>query len=89
VRDKFKELKASLKIHEQTIKNNLKKNMFHLENQFKIIRDMPNRLFEDSDKWIKIAKIKLDKFMQNSENKDYIAFDMLEERKARGDDIIA
>ncbi len=90
VTTKFKELKASLKIQQQHIESVLKKNLQHIENQFQKIKDVPPRLFEDADKWLKHAKVQLDNFTQYSHNPNYIAFDMLESKiKSRSDyDII-
>lgn len=36
--------------------------MKHIESQFQIIRDVPQRLFDDADRWLKNAKSKLDNF---------------------------
>ena len=50
---------------------------------------MPKQLFNDADKWMKNAMVKLDDFTNNSENPAYIAFDMLENKKVNmQDDII-
>jgi hypothetical protein len=57
VSSKFKELKASLKIEEQQTEMVLRKNLQHIENHFQIIRDVPHRLFDDADKWLKNAKV--------------------------------
>ena len=48
------------------VENNLKKNLLKIEGQFKQIRDVPKKLFEDADDWLAVAKVKLDKFTQNS-----------------------
>jgi len=63
----------------------------HIEGQFKFIRDTPKRLFDDADKWIKNAKVQLDKFTENSNDPNYIAFEMLEEKTPGkgGGDVIA
>mgnify|MGYP001430143106 CR=1 FL=1 len=53
-----------------------------IESQFKMIRDVPKKLFEDADAWLSIAKTKLDKFTMNSSDPNYIAFDMLENKLA-------
>jgi len=47
-----------------------------------LIRDVPNRLIEDAEKWLRNAKSKLDTFTNNSQNPNYIAFDMLEKKNA-------
>jgi hypothetical protein len=38
-------------------------------------------MFQDADKWLKNAKVKLDNFQANNDNPNYIAFDMLENAK--------
>lgn len=60
----------------------MKKNIQHIESQFKLIRDVPNRLIQDAEKWLKNAKSKLDTFTNNSSNSNYIAYDMLENKHA-------
>ncbi len=83
VSNRFKELKASLKIQEQQIESVLNKNLNFIESQFQSLRDQPTRLIDDADRWLKTAKVKLDNFTKNSENPHFIAFDMLE-KKAKG-----
>ena len=46
-----------------------------------MLKDVPHRLIDDADKWLKTAKVKLDNFTKNSENPQFIAFDMLENKK--------
>ena len=58
------------------------KNIEHIESQFKLIRDVPKRLIEDADRWLKDAKYKLDTFTNNSSNSNFIAYDMLENKHA-------
>lgn len=41
---------------------------------------MPQRLFDDAEKWLKNAKVQLDRFTMQSQNPNYIAFDMLENK---------
>ena len=43
-------------------------------------------MFQDADKWLKNAKVKLDNFQANNENPNYIAFDMLENAKTPAND---
>jgi hypothetical protein len=47
---------------------------------------VPTRLIDDADRWLKTAKVKLDNFSTNSQNPNFIAFEMLENKKggARG-----
>lgn len=44
---------------------------------------MPTRLIDDADRWLKTAKVKLDNFSTNSQNPNFIAFEMLENKKTR------
>ena len=53
-----------------------------IDQQFKMIREVPKKLFEDAENWMTLAKTKLDNFTQNSQNPDYVAFDMLENKLA-------
>jgi len=39
-------------------------------------------MFNDADKWLKNAKVKLDNFQANNNNPNYIAFDMLANAKS-------
>lgn len=41
-------------------------------------------MFDEAHKWLSNAKVKLDNFHANSDNAQYIAFDMLENAKAAG-----
>jgi hypothetical protein len=41
VKDRFKEIKASIKIQEQTTEAILKKNFTYIDSQFKMIMDVP------------------------------------------------
>lgn len=54
--------------------------MTHIERHFSIIKDVPQKLFEDAEKWLKYAKTQLDRFMESSQNPNFIAFDMLESK---------
>lgn len=84
VQNRFKELKASLKIQEQQIESILNRNLKYLEQQFQGLRDQPTRLIDDAERWLKTAKVKLDNFTKNSENPSFIAFDMLEKKSKGG-----
>ena len=53
-----------------------------IENQFKMLRDVPKQLYVDAEGWIEMAQVKLDNFIGNSNNPNYIAFDMLENKEA-------
>lgn len=92
VSNRFKELKALLKIQEQQIESVLKKNLLFIENQFQTLKDVPTRLIDDADRWLKTAKVKLDNFTTNSQNPNFIAFEMLENKKHKmggaGEDFI-
>lgn len=62
-----------------------------------MIKDVPQRLYDDANRWLKSAKVKLDNFSANSHNPNYIALDMLENKMSpthrkesnNGSDIIA
>ena len=41
-------------------------------------------MFDEAEKWLTNAKVKLDNFHANSDNAAYIAFDMLENAKTSG-----
>ena len=50
---------------------------------------MPERLFEDADKWVKEARSKLDKFEENLDKPNFINYDLLESKDSgAGFDII-
>lgn len=49
-----------------------------------MIRDVPKQLYDDTDKWLKMAKVKLDNFTKNSNDPNYIAFEMLENKPGKG-----
>lgn len=80
MQNRFKELKASLKIQEKQIESVLNRNINFVEAQFQGLRDQPTRLIDDADRWLKTAKVKLDNFAKNTENPQFIAFDMLEKK---------
>jgi len=88
VKDKFKEIKASLKIKEQQTQETLNKNLDFIEGSLKKVRDVPRQVFFEANKWISEGKMKLDRFSQNSSNPNYIAFEMLEDRDKLVPDII-
>ena len=84
LRDKFKDMRAKLKAQEQTVEAILKKNLQYVENELKNLKVVDYRMFDEADKWLKNAKIKLDNFHANNDNAQYIAFDMLENAKTTG-----
>jgi uncharacterized protein YlaN (UPF0358 family) len=45
-----------------------------------MIMDVPKRLYDDAEKWLKNARVKLDNFTANSQNPNYIALEMLESK---------
>ncbi len=50
---------------------------------------VPERLFEDADRWAKAAKQKLDAFEENLDKPNFINYDLLETKDpAAGPDII-
>ena len=59
----------------------LKKNISYIESELKNLRNVDYNMFNDADKWLKMAKVKLDNFQANNHNSNYIAFDMLANAK--------
>ena len=49
---------------------------------------MPDRLFEDADKWATQARQRLDKFEENLDKPHFINYDLLETKEAGSQDII-
>lgn len=45
-------------------------------------------MIDDADRWLKTAKMKLDNFTKNSENPQFIAFEMLEKKHKTGEDFM-
>mmetsp|Transcript_13169 Transcript_13169/g.22319 ORF Transcript_13169/g.22319 Transcript_13169/m.22319 type:complete len:335 (-) Transcript_13169:615-1619(-) len=88
LKERFKEMRALLKIQEQTTDAILKKNLQYVENELKNLKGIDYRMFEDAEKWLKNAKQKLDNFQANNNNPHYIAFDMLASAK-QNDDFIS
>ena len=82
LRDKFKEMRQILKVQEQTTEAILKKNLTYIENELKSLKSIDYKTFDDAEKWLKNAKVKLDNFQKNNQNPNYIAFDMLQNAKA-------
>ena len=81
MKDKFKEMRAILKVQEQTTETILRKNLSYIENELKSLKSIDYKMFKDADKWLINAKVKLDNFEANNANPHYIAFDMLENAK--------
>lgn len=52
----------------------------------KNLKSIDYRMFEDADRWLKNAKVKLDNFQANNDNPHYIAFDMLANIKGNTND---
>lgn len=74
-------MRAILKVQEQTTEAILKKNLTYIENELKNLKGIDYKMFDDADKWLKNAKVKLDNFQANNDNPHYIAFDMLTNAK--------
>jgi hypothetical protein len=55
----------------------LTKNLSHIEKELKNLQSIDYKMFDEAEKWLKNAKIKLDNFHNNNNNPNYIAFDML------------
>jgi hypothetical protein len=81
LKEKFKEMRAILKVQEQMADAILKKNLTHIENELKSLKSIDYKMFTDAEKWLKNAKVKLDNFEANNNNNNYIAFDMLANAK--------
>jgi hypothetical protein len=63
VQQRFKQLKEALKVQEKSIETDLNRNINFIEHQFQILRNVPTRLIDDADRWLKTAKVKLDNFV--------------------------
>ena len=74
-------MRAIINVQEQTTEAILRKNFTYVENELKGLKNLDYKMFDDADKWLKNAKVKLDNFQANNDNPNYIAFDMLENRK--------
>lgn len=59
----------------------MKRNLQYVENELKNLKGVDYRMFDEAEKWLTNAKVKLDNFHANSDNAQYIAFDMLENAK--------
>lgn len=81
LKEKFKEMRAILKVQEQMADAILKKNLTYIENELKSLKNIDYKMFNDAEKWLKNAKVKLDNFEANNNNNNYIAFDMLANAK--------
>lgn len=51
--------------------------MGYIEKELKALQSVDYKLFNDAEKWMKNAKVKLDNFEQNANVPNFIAFDML------------
>jgi hypothetical protein len=81
LKEKFREMRMILKVQEQTTEAVLKKNLQFLEGELKSLKAIDYRMFEDAERWLKTAKVKLDNFQANNANPNYIAFEMLASSK--------
>ena len=79
--NKFKEMRSKLKVQEQIAEAILKKNLNYMENEIKNLKSVDYTTFNDAEKWLKNAKVKLDNFQANNDNPHFIAFDMLANAK--------
>ena len=57
------------------------KNLSHIEKELKNLQSIDYKMFDEAEKWLKNAKVKLDNFHNNNNNPNYIAFDMLQNAK--------
>jgi epoxyqueuosine reductase QueG len=60
--NKFKEMRSKLKVQEQIAEAILKKNLNYMENEIKNLKSVDYTTFNDAEKWLKNAKVKLDNF---------------------------
>ena len=79
-------MRTKLKVQEQMVDAILKKNISYVENELKNLRNVDYSMFNEADKWLKMAKVKLDNFQANNDNPNYIAFDMLANAKQTHDE---
>jgi hypothetical protein len=56
VSETYKEIKAGLKLAEMKVNESLNTNFNEIECQFKIIRDIPKKQYEETEKWKKLAQ---------------------------------
>ena len=64
----------------------LNQNVETIEAKFRVIRDAPKKILEEAHNWRNIAQLKLDNFSKGGE--DYIAYDMLEDKQNKDNDVI-
>ena len=88
LKEKFSELKTMLKIQEQKAERILKTNLQFIENEIGRLQRVPDRLFEDADKWATQARQRLDKFEENLDKPHFINYDLLESREPGTQDVI-
>lgn len=62
MKTKFRDMRAILSVQEQTTEAILKKNFSYVENELKSLKNLDYKMFDDADKWLKNAKMKLDNF---------------------------
>ena len=79
-------MRAKIKVQEQMVDAIFKKNISYVEHELKNLRNVDYSMFNEANKWLKMAKVKLDNFQANNENPNYIAFDMLANAKQANDD---
>lgn len=82
----FKQMRNILIVQEQTTEAILLKNLTYVEKELKGLQAIDYKKFEEAERWLKTAKVKLDNFQANNNNPNYIAFDMLEGAKQNQQD---
>lgn len=55
-------MRARLKIQEQTVDAILTKNLKYVEGELKNLKSVDYSMFNEGEKWLKNAKVKLDNF---------------------------
>lgn len=62
MKDKFKAMRAKLKVQEQMVDAILKKNLTYIEHELKNLKSLDYSKFNEAERWLKSAKVKLDNF---------------------------
>ena len=89
LKQKFDEMKKNLNYQERLTEAILAQNLQHIENEIRQIKNIPQRLFTESDEWTRLAKDTLNQFAANSNNPNYINFDMLECKSNKQADMLS
>lgn len=55
-------MRAKLKVQEQMVDAMLKKNLTYIEHELKNLKSLDYSKFNEAERWLKSAKVKLDNF---------------------------